>query len=219
MLRQYYMKLYQNNRGLWSRMTDGIFSAALLLLVSITILLVIPPIEVLFGRPGLLIYMVCLLAVAMYALQQALIPLHTDTIRAWYGIAGGLLAWSVVVVNSALGVSILPNLGTIVFLVMVAMIVMLLWKNVLPLGARFFSLTFLISWAEGVFLSIQPWLASFSPIFALLLRLMGVLALAGAVFVSIWIILRSRGRIQRVSGALALWFLFSLFLSIFGNFV
>ena len=216
MLRQYYAKIYQNNRGWWSRMKDGVISAALLLLGSMTILLIIPPIAVRFGQPGLLVYVLGLLAVAMYSLQQALIPLYADTTRAWFGIVGGMLAWSVAIVNNALGVPIFPSLAGIVLLLMVAMIVALLWKNVLPLGARFFSLTFLLCWVENVFLSVQPWLASYSPIFALLLRMVGVLALAGAALVSGWVILRSRGRIQRVSGALALWFLVSLFLATFG---
>jgi hypothetical protein len=215
MLWRYIMKLYQNNRGLWSRLVDGVFSALLLLLGSITILLVIPPIAVRFGRPGLLVYMIGLLAIAMYALQQALIPLHPDTRRAWFGIAGGMLAWSVAVVNNSLGVPIFPNQAGIVLLIMVSLIVALLWKSV-PLGARFFSLAFLLNWVESIFLNLQPWLASFSPIFALLLRLVGVLALAGALMVAGWILLRSRGRIQRVSGALALYFLVSLFISIFG---
>jgi hypothetical protein len=198
-------------------MVDGIFSAALLLLASITILLVIRPIAVAFEQPGLLIYMLALLAVSMYSLQQALLPVYTDTARAWYGIVGGMLSWSVARVSSEMGVPILPNPAGIVLLIMVVLIVALLWKSALPLGGRFFSLTFLLNWAANVFLSVQGWLAQISPIFALSLRLVGVLAAAGAVLIAGWILFRSRGRMQRVSGALALWFLTNLVLSIFSG--
>jgi hypothetical protein len=215
MLRPYYVKVYQSNRGLWSRTNDGIVPALLLLLGSTAIGLAVPPITVIFGQPGLLVYVLALLAAGMLCLQQALVPTRQDNRRAWLGITAGMLCWSVVAGMAALGVPILPNLAGVLLLVMVSLIFTLLWKTSLPLGARFFGLAFLLHWGAQVFVSVLAWLAAFSPVFALGLRITGALAVFAALLVASWILAHSRGRVQRAGGALALWFLAGLALSVF----
>src|SRR5512133_1046592 len=112
------LKLVLNSKEWWSKLNDGILAAAILMLTWMTVVLAIRPISVLFGPPGLLIYVLGLLAVAMFSLQQALVPGRADVIRAWYGMAGGILAWAVVEVTSYLGVPVMPNLAGVVLLIM-----------------------------------------------------------------------------------------------------
>jgi hypothetical protein len=208
-------KIIQHNPEWWSKLTDGILAASVLILIWLMIALAVRPITLVFGPPGMLIYVLGLLAVAMFSLQQALVPGRLDTTRAWYGIAGGFLAWSVTEVSIYLGVPLMPNLAGLVPLIMVALIVTLLWRPVLPIGARFFSLTFLLNWSEHVFMRIEEMLASYSPIFELLYRATAYVALACVLLVLCWIVFQTRRRIQRISGALAIWFLISLALYVF----
>jgi hypothetical protein len=151
----------------------------------------------------------------MFSLQQALVPGRLDITRAWYGIAGGFLAWSVAEVCIYLGVPLMPNLAGLVPLIMVVLIVTLLWRTVLPVGARFFSLTLLLNWIEHVFMQIGKLLATFSPIFELAYRATAYLAIFAVLLVLGWIVFQSRRRLQRISGALAIWFLVSLALYVF----
>ncbi len=204
------MKFSPNNREWWSKLTDGILTAVLMILVWLTVLLVIRPISLMFGTPGLLICVLALLAGAMAALQQALVPGRGDITRAWFGMAGGFLSWSVVEVNSYLGVPILPNLAGMLLLVMVILIVTLLWRSVLPLGARLFSLVFLLNWTAHDFMRIQGVLAGLSPIFQLIYRATGYLAIFVLILVLGWMLFQSRRRLQRVSAALLIWFLFTI---------
>ncbi len=208
-------KLAQNHHEWWSKLTDGILTSGILILIWMMVALAIRPISVIFGPPGLLIYALGLLAVAMFSLQQALVPGRIDITRAWYGLAGGFLAWSVVEVISYLGVPIMPSMAGMVLLIMVALIVWLLWRTVLPVGVRFFSLTLLLNWAEHVFMRIEEVLANMSPVFQLLYRATGFLAVFAAFMALGWILFQSRRRIQRISAALTIWFLLSLALYVF----
>jgi hypothetical protein len=211
------LKITSNHRDWWSKLTDGVLTAALMILVWLTVALVTRPISLVLGKPGLLIFGLALLAAAMYSLQQALVPGRQDIIRAWYGIAGGFLAWSVAEVSSYLGVPILPSLAGMLLLIMVVMIVGLLWRSVLPLGARFFSLVFLLNWTTYVLMRIQEVLAGFSPIFQLIYRATGYLAIFAIFLVLGWLLFQSRRRLQRVSAALAIWFLFTIALYVFSG--
>jgi hypothetical protein len=208
-------KFALNNPEWHSKLTDGVLAAAVLILIWMTVALAIRPISMAFGPPGLLVYDLGLLAVAMFALQQALVPGRIDAVRAWYGITSGLLAWAVVEVTGYLGVPVMPGMAVVILLIMAGLIVWLMWKTVLPAGARFFSLTLLLNWAEHLLMETEETLAVFSPVFHLVCRATGFLAILLAVLALGWILFQSRRRIQRISAALAIWFLFSLALYVF----
>ncbi len=199
----------------WHRLVDGILASLALVLAWLMVAITIRPISVAFGPPGLLVFVLGLLAVSMFCLQQALVPGRLDTTRAWYGIAGGFLAWVVTEVSIYLGIPVLPNLAGLIPLLMAILIVMLLWRTVLPTGARFFALTFLLNWAGHVFMRIEEMLAAYSPIFELIYRATAYLALLAVLAVLFLVVFQTRRRIQRISGALAIWFLVSLAIYVF----
>lgn len=202
----------------WSKLADGVLASAVLVLVWLMVAIAIRPISVAFGPPGLLVFILGLLAVSMFCLQQAIVPGRLDTTRAWYGIAGGFLAWAVTEVSIYLGlpgIPVMPKLAGLIPLLMVVLIVTLLWKPVLPTGARFFALTFLLNWGEHVLMRIEELLAAYSPIFELLYRATAYLALIAVLLVLFWIVFQTRRRLQRISGALAIWFLVSLAIYVF----
>ena len=215
MQRNWNARLTQFNHEWFSKLTDGILAAVVLVLLWLVVYLAVRPIQAMFGNPGLLVYVLGLLAVSMFSLQQALLLRHSETTRAWYGMAGGFLAWSVTEVVNQLGVPLLPGLAGMVLLIMVALIVTLLWRHGLPVGARFFALTYLLNWVELFLMYIQERLAQYSPIFTLTYRATGYLALLAVALTLGWIVFQSRRRIHRVSAALAVWFFISLALYVF----
>jgi hypothetical protein len=93
---------------------------------------------------------------------------------------------------------------------MASLVVGVLWRSVLPLGARFFFLTFLLNWAGYLFAAVQKELSPLSPVFALAQRAVGALCALATLFVISWILFRTRRRLQRLSGALVIWFLISM---------
>jgi hypothetical protein len=197
-----------------SKLVDGVLVAVILCLTWLIVTLTIRPIEVHFGMPGLLVYVLGLMAISMYALQQALVARRSDTTRAWYGIAGGFFAWTVIAVSTHLGLPVSHPAG-LVLIMMVSLIIGLMWRPVLPVGARFFSLTLLLNWAGYVIMSAEERLSAFSPFFTLAYRATGYLSILLAVLALGWILFLTRRRVQRISGALAVWFLVSLALYVF----
>ncbi len=203
-------KQIANNQEWWSKLTDSVLSPVLMILLWLIIAMVVRPVERQFGLPGLLIYVLGLLAVSMFSLQQSIDTQNSDIVHMWYGIASGFLAWGVVEVSSDLGIPVLPNLAGIIVLIMVSLIVALLWRYGLPTGAKFFFLTFILNWAELVLMRVEEGLAKYSPIFTLIYRATFVLAGFGVAFILGWLLFQSRERAQRVIGALSIWFLISL---------
>jgi hypothetical protein len=199
-----------NTKDLWSKLTDGVLTAVILILLWTTISLTVRPLVAAFGAPGLLVFVLGLLAVSMGALQQSIVARQPEPTRAWFGIAAGFLAWWVVELTGHMGVPVFPNLASVILLVMVGLITAVLWRSVLPIGVRFFSLTLLLNWSEHIFTTVQDQLVVVSPVFALAQRVIGVSAALGVLLMLGWILFRSRRRLQRVSGALAIWFLISL---------
>jgi len=215
MQHEWYARLPQKKKDWFSKLTDGVLASLILVLLWLTILLGIRPISLRYGPPGLLVYVIGLLAISMFAFQHSLLPRHGETVRAWYGMAGGFLAWSVVEMVAYLGVPMLPNLAGVGIFILVALIVTILWRYGLPMGARFFAATFMLNWVGMVFMHYQGKLAELSPIFSLTYRATGYLAMVAVIFVLVWILAQSRRRIHRLTGALIIWFLVSLALYTF----
>lgn len=198
----------------WSKWTDGVLAAVILFLLWLMVTLSINPIASSFGAPGLLLYVIGLLAVAMFALHHALAGYHAETVRAWYGIAGGFLSWSVAEISTRLSAEVEPNHISVLLLMLAALICFQLWRF-LPVGGRFFCLSFFLNWVETVMMRGQEALAPHSPVFTLLYRFTGFAAVLAAVLVLGWILFHTRKRIQRLNGALALWFMISLAMYVF----
>jgi hypothetical protein len=99
-------------------------------------------------------------------------------------------------------------------LIMAALVVALLWR-VLPVGPRFFGLAFLLNWLENIIIGAGEALVRYSPVFDLLFRATGYLAILFIALGLGWMLFLTRRRIERISGALGLWFLASLALYVF----
>jgi len=212
-MQQEWQFLPELSREWRSKLFDGVLATVVLCLTWLIVTITIRPVEVAFGAPGLLVYALGLVAAALYGLQQALSRAHSEPTRAWFGMAGGILAWTVISVCTHLGLPA-ERSAELIMLIMAALVVALLWR-VLPVGPRFFGLAFLLNWLENIIIGAGEALVRYSPVFDLLFRATGYLAILFIALGLGWMLFLTRRRIERISGALGLWFLASLALYVF----
>jgi hypothetical protein len=198
-----------------SRLTDSVLVVAILFLICQIINTAFPPVFRIFGQPGMLLSVLGLLAVSMFALQQSLILKLSEPARAWFGITGGLLAWAVVYNSAKINGNNLANFSSIIIMMMVVLMMLLLWKSMFPLGLRFFSLTLVFNWAVFIIMTVFGQMAEYSPIFFLLYKVTAAVSVIAGVIVFGWVLFQARQRIQRIRGALLIWFLISIALYVY----
>ncbi len=189
-----------------SKVIDGLVPAMLLFLFSITLGLMVAPIHNVFGRPGLLIYILSLLAISVVCLERSIITRYAETWRAWYGTAGGLLAISVIELINSLGNNSLTSESGILTMIVVALVTGVLWKRVLPVGVQFFVFVLLIGWAGHILLVEQVELQNIFPFLATSYQITGWVGVGGVIIGLGWLFSESDTRLQRLWAANWIWF-------------
>ncbi len=193
--------MQQWRKDLGSKFFDGIIAALLLYLLLFLAILLIGPIEARAGRPGLLIYCITLIAISIYCLEHSLLTRIPESYRAWYGMFGGIMAWSVIHLGSVLGNTSPTNIGSILGLLLITLTVTRLWRRHLPLGARFYCLTLLTAWIGQGIINGQVDLVAWQPVMNAVYLSAGVVALLAAVGILGWIFTRTDWRVQRLYAA------------------
>lgn len=193
-------------RDLRSKFLDGLLPALVLYLLIMQIVLPLEPILRTFGEPGLLVYTLGLLAVGMFSLQHALEPRLAESARAWYGMAAGMLSWSVVQISSLSDSSALVKGSAVMSVLLISLTVTALWRRNLPTGARFSFCVFLCNWWGSLCLIYFQMISSWSPILLLAYRVLGYTLAAGAFAALVWIFAFSERRIERMWASLVLVF-------------
>jgi hypothetical protein len=195
----------QNNVDLRSKLTDGLLVGAVLILVDILVILLIKPVQLIFGRPGLLVYTVVLQAISVICLEQSLSNRITDLMRGWWGAIGGIVAWIVIGLGSSLGGQSLLGETSILSLMFLFLVVSILWKRVAPLGLRYYVLVLLVSWVSQALLEGIVFWGQFQPVMSTVFSAIGILA--GIVFplTFAYIFLRTHNQIERLNTALVMW--------------
>ena len=185
-----------------SKVVDGVMASAILFILVILLALLVNPIRALFGQPGLLVYILILLAAAALCLEQSVLTRYPETTRAWYGMAGGTLAWTVISLNNSLDNLSLTSNAAVLTLILLGVVVATLWRRILPLGVRYFSAVILLNWVGRLFLDVQTLFAQWLPFFRVSSSLSGVVALAGVIGSLIYIFFHSERRLERLGAAL-----------------
>lgn len=192
------------HRDLSSKFIDGLIPALILYLLNVLVLMTTPPLDQYFGGTGLLVFVVGLVAVAMFSLQRALVSRSSEVARAWYGMAGGLLAWWVIEASSRLENRSLVSLTSFMVLIMASLMTGLLWRPILPLGARFFMASLLgLAGVRVVIVFLHPF-SDWSPVLRLLYIGLGIGFIVALIGVMAWMFLFSERRIQRMGAALSM---------------
>jgi hypothetical protein len=207
------------NLELRSKIVDGLIPALVLSLLAVVTTLLTEPILELTGKPGLLVFILGMLAIAVYNLEQALVNRYSDVRRTWHGMVAGLLTWIVTGLSGRLGSLDFSNEAGLIILIMVGLIVAVFWRrSILPLGARYFFATFLLNWVIAFVLNAQILFSRWSSVFTLSLRVSGYVSILVGLFLLWWLTVSSKARGQRMRTALLIWFFSSIALYVFwGN--
>lgn len=183
---------------------DGVLPAAVLILLTLTVNLMVAPVLVLFGPPGLLVYMLCVLAIGIYTLDRSIQLNSSEPRRIWCGALSGLLIWFVAESVLRSGNINLSSDVFFILIMMVSLVLMTIWKQVLPIGLKFFAIAFLCNWIAHFLLAYQMDMAGHFRVFDNTYRISGFIALAGIVFSFLWI-LKADNRVYRMWAAVGAW--------------
>jgi len=207
----------EKNFEIRSKLLDGLLAPLVLILITILVALLIRPVEILFQRPGLLVYTVVLLAAAVVSLERSVVLRFPDAVRALWGIVGGLLTWTVIELSTMIGEQGIISQTGVILLMLVGLIVGVLWKKVLPLGVKFYTVTFLGGWIGHLSLNGIRFVLDMNKDSAAAntIQMIGFSVIGVCVIIMGWIFLQSKSRIQRLWGTVALWLCAVLLLYIF----
>ena len=188
-----------------SRLTDGLVPAVLLLALTMMMDMLIYPIQATANREGLLIYLILILAMGVFALEKSTQSSAAEIGRAISGMVAGQFFWHAFWIILLLGGVELNPQGTILILVLISLLGLTLWRPVLPLGVKFFLVSFLASWVNRFFINHSITQSAGADLFTGLFYATGFLALAGVVFGIAYLIFRAEFRVQRLWAALGIW--------------
>jgi hypothetical protein len=198
-----------------SKLTDGIGNTIkLLLLYFITTLAVFPAVYI-FHRAGSLIYILLLLALAVFELQRSLAVRTSDQRRAWNGMAAGVYFWQVIRYSAQMGSLQVFQQAGIIFWVMAVLITATLWKKVLPVGVRTAMLVILVCWLGKIYVVGLDYLVNWAPVIVFGYKALRYIFGAGSLIPLFYILFRSDNSSSRSYAAIlfftGLLFLFLLF--------
>ncbi len=146
-----------------SKLSDGIGNSIRLLLLYFITTLIYLPLDAFFHQIGVLIYILILLALAVFELQRSLAVRTSDSKRAWNGMAAGVYFWQVIRFTTEITSIKLFQQAGIIFWVMTALIVATLWAKILPVGIRTAMFTLLVSWLGKIYTVGYGYLSNWAP--------------------------------------------------------
>jgi hypothetical protein len=189
-----------------SKISDGFGTAFYILVLYFSTRLIYPFVESTFGKPGVFIYILILLAAGIIMLARALLTSRQDAQLADAGLTAGVLLWQVTQFSNLLGSSGLFEPVGWLFWLMVVLITTVLWRKVLPIGLRFFMLVYLLWWAGLLYANSLILITAWPPAFIASYHALRVTALLGVLFFLWWIVFRTFNPVQRKVCAVGLAF-------------
>ncbi|MEN6410466.1 MAG: hypothetical protein ABFD44_12230 [Anaerolineaceae bacterium] len=205
-----------DSRGseLRSILVDGVLAAGILLLVVVVTLLLNRVFRNM-GAPYVLIYALTLIALAFCCLEFGLHHSLANTTRAWYGMVGGIFAWSAVRTAQLIGMGSLTSANSILLLIMASLFFGVMWLHGLPLGVQFWLQAFLLNWLGNLLIEGQKYLSQWSNFFNNTLTLTGYTAILAVLLIGVWLFERSTNRLKRLRSALFASFCLTIVLMVF----
>lgn len=191
--------------GMSARVIDGVMPALVLLALTLALDLLIYPIKAVARTEGLFIYFFVVLAAGLYSLDRCTLTRKSTSDRALWGMAAGLFLWHAFWMVQLFAVFDLESPGQILFLILVTMVGLTLWRPVLPQGVKFFLLSFLASWYSRIFVIEILNLSAGGLIPPGVFYLLGFLALVSLLVCIGYLAYKAEFKIQRFWIALVMW--------------
>jgi hypothetical protein len=187
-----------------SKISDGMINSIKLILIYALTTMLLIPIQRFFQRPGFLIYIFLILALAGFELQRSLAGGTSEPKRAWYGMAAGLYFWQVIRFTAELGSFQLFQQAGMIFWVMAVIMTAVMWKRILPTGLRTATVVLLVCWIGKLYQVGYTYLAEWPPIVNFGYIAIRYLAGVAGFVALLLIIFRSRDLNSRIYGAIAI---------------
>lgn len=187
-----------------SKIFDGFGTAFFILVLYFSTRFVYPFVETTFGKPGVFIYILILLAAGIFMLARALLTSRQEAQLADAGLTAGVLLWQVTQFSNLLGNSGLFGQGGWLFWLMAVLITTVLWQKVLPIGLRFFIIVYLIWWAGLLYANTLSLITGWSPVFITSYHAVSAVALVGVLAFVLWIVFRTSKVVERKGCAVGL---------------
>ncbi len=200
-----------------SKLLDGVLAPLVLVLLTVLLALIVRPVEIVFSRPGLLVYAVVIMAAAVVSLERSVVLRYVDTARAWWGMLGGLLTWTVIEIANLISTNSIVSETGVLSMMLVILVVGVLWRRVLPLGVKFYAVSLLGAWATYLGLAGFRFLvqANPDPGAANAFTILGLSVGGLSVLVLAWTFFQSKNRMQRLWVTLILWLCAMLMIYVF----
>ncbi len=163
------------------------------------------------GTAGFVVYTIAAILVTGVCLRRSLKDDLSEVAGAWWGIIGGMAAWTVMELGEILGFAEVEDQEGVLMFLLVSIFVWLMWRH-FPVGARFFVFIFLLNWGGHIIIHLQKYLSEFWEFFDITLSIYPWMALAAGVAVVYWIFSTSRTGIERLYAAGWLYLLFFTFI-------
>lgn len=190
-------------RDLYSKLIDGLFTSLVLVLIGLLMAQIIPVVQVVWGRPGLMVYTLIILALSVIMLERSIANRYDDESQARFGLIGGLLTWGVIDQSNLISIhGASSEMGIIIF-IMIILVSAVLWRRS-PGGVRFYMGTVITRWGGYLALAGFRFLDQTYPQAAKINDYAGYVAAGLAAASLLWILLRSRTSTHRLWAALFL---------------
>ncbi len=187
------------NSDFKSKLFDGVFSPFLIIIILVGLMGSLFLARVM-GIMGFIVYIIIAVLVTGVCLKKSLNNNLSEISKAWFGIVGGMTAWTVIELGEILGLAEIESEIGIHIFILVGIFVWFLWKF-FPVGSRFFIFVFLLNWGGHIVIHFQRYLSGFWDIFHLILLIYPWLVLSVSVLIIYWVFKRSKNRIDRLYAA------------------
>ena len=185
-----------------SKFFDGLLSAFIIMAIMYPLIMlfrVLPQ----WGITGYWLATILFLLAGIWMLYRATLKKLSETGKIWYGIVGGLFAWTVTELSRELGMIDIEQADILIVLALFSGFLAVLWRYI-PEGARFWIAVFMMNWAGHVFIHVgEEYLvgSAVNTMFTIIAATYGLLII-GLIY---WIFARTTTRRQRLWGGLWIW--------------
>ena len=189
-----------------SKFFDGLLSAVIMMAIMYPLIIMFRYLEG-WGTTSYWAAAVLFLIAGIWMLYRATQEKLSEVGQSWYGIVGGLCAWTVTEVSHSINLMDIEGFDVVLVMALAAGFLAVTWKF-FPTGARFWIAIFMMNWVGHVFIhSGEDFLGTATrTVFTVAAVAYGLL-LIGLIY---WIFARSTTRVQRLWAGLWIWHALSM---------
>ena len=189
-----------------SKINDGLLPPIVLTLLALLYSLLVQSVQRLLLLPGMLVLGLLMLALGAYSLDRCIQERYTQPEQAFHGMLAGTYFWFATEVALSIGGGQISIQTSSIIMLIVGLVITALWRTVLPIGVKFFSMVFLVSWIDRFLFTGQDALIKIWNLPEYIQTGYGWIALGIAILFIGWLFLLSSSRIHRLWAAVFVWF-------------